>query len=238
MRLVTLIKNLLKIAKKKIVRDSVPIFSLIEILEKNYPLNSPFSIILIGAHDGISHDNLYQFLKQHNCKGIAVEPISSLFQQLTINYAFAPGITLINKAVHPVLKVLPMYLPDPQKLKDLPDWANGIASVYSNHHQKSGIEDSFIIQEKVQADSLMNMIQKHYPEKKVDLLQIDTEGFDLEILKQVNFSLLKPLIIRYEHAGLSVSDIKFSIKFLRSKGYYLYHDHIDIFGIRLTEVRL
>jgi len=40
---------------------------------------------------------------------------------------------------------------------------------------------------------------KYYELKTVDLLQIDTEGFDWNVLKMYDFNYFKPVIIQYEH---------------------------------------
>ena len=40
----------------------------------------------------------------------------------------------------------------------------------------------------------------------IDLLQIDTEGFDYEVLKMFDFNTYRPVIIQYEHFHLSMEE--------------------------------
>ena len=40
---------------------------------------------------------------------------------------------------------------------------------------------------------------RQYDVEHIDLLQIDTEGYDAEIIKSIDFSKIKPSIIRFEH---------------------------------------
>ena len=56
---------------------------------------------------------------------------------------------------------------------------------------------------------------------QVDVLQIDTEGWDYEILKLVDFTKIKPAIINYEHAHLNPDDWDSAIDLLTRNGYHI-----------------
>jgi len=55
-----------------------------------------------------------------------------------------------------------------------------------------------IISEKVLCISLDQLVRDHHL-SSVDLLQIDTEGYDFEIVSAIDFSLIKPTLIHSEH---------------------------------------
>ena len=62
------------------------------------------------------------------------------------------------------------------------------------------------------------LLDRHHV-KKIDLLQIDVEGYDYELLKSFNFERIKPQLIRYEHRHLKLSDKSSCIKMLKQNGY-------------------
>jgi hypothetical protein len=55
--------------------------------------------------------------------------------------------------------------------------------------------------------------------KTVDLLNIDTEGFDYNVLSQVDFDRYKPLVILYEHKHLPVDEKNRAYELLTGRGY-------------------
>jgi hypothetical protein len=61
----------------------------------------------------------------------------------------------------------------------------------------------------------------------VNLLQIDTEGYDFEIIKMVNFETLRPDVIHYEHRHLSDADRVACERLLASHGYRLHVAGVD-----------
>jgi FkbM family methyltransferase len=65
----------------------------------------------------------------------------------------------------------------------------------------------------------MNDLLEKYKVKKIDLLQIDTEGYDFEILQTFDFNKISPTIIIYEHQHLKLTDYKTLIIKFRKSGY-------------------
>jgi hypothetical protein len=55
--------------------------------------------------------------------------------------------------------------------------------------------------------------------QKIDILQIDTEGFDYEILKLFQFNTFLPKIIIFESENLSAADLAECKTWLGEKGY-------------------
>ncbi len=208
------------------------------ILERNFEINSDFSFIQIGANDGISFDFLYDFVTKRNSSGIVVEPIEQYFKELVNNYSKFSNILPINKAVHPLRKQVVVYKINENEKNNYPDWVKGIASLDSNHHKKTNIKTEHIVEEIVTADTLMNIIDTNYQSNKVDYFQIDTEGFDYEILKMLNFNKLKPEIIKYESVNLSIDKKKNSELLLKQQGYYTFNESGDTIGVNLSKIKI
>ena len=78
---------------------------------------------------------------------------------------------------------------------------------------------------------LMQVIKKNKFDA-VDLLQIDTEGFDAEIIKMFNFDYYHPVLIQYEHIHLSNKQNNETNKLLSSYGYIIIKKKNDTFAIK------
>ena len=75
-------------------------------------------------------------------------------------------------------------------------------------------------------------MQREYV-KKVDLLQIDCEGYDWKILQTIDLGLWKPKIINFESALLSEENKRQSRLFLEKQGYAWFEYGLDTCGYRL-----
>ncbi|AXO81593.1 FkbM family methyltransferase [Olleya aquimaris] len=229
-------KLLKKLDFKSVVFFSLP--SSKDLMELTFKVNKSFSFIQVGANDGVSFDDLYEFVKKRDSKGLVIEPIKKYFNELTLNYNYNQQIIGINKALHPSKNKVLVFKVVDNAIINYPEWVKGIASLSLDHLKKHNIMHEDIEEEEVKADSFSNIIKSNYNFKNLDYLQIDTEGFDLEVLKMFDFSNFKPNIIKYESVNLSSRDFKESVKLLKSKGYYVFKEMNDNIAINLSTVRL
>ncbi|KVV15876.1 FkbM family methyltransferase [Flavobacterium sp. TAB 87] len=209
-----------------------------KMLEINFEEKSNFKFIQIGANDGVSFDFLYEFVVCRESQGLVIEPIKEYYDELLKNYSEYPEIFAINIAVHPTIKKTYIYKIKPSVITNYPDWVKGIASLDSEHHKKTDIKSEDIIKEEVMADALMNIISDNKFIMEIDYLQSDTEGFDLEILRMIDFSIIKPKIIKFEYINLSDSDKITANELLRDNGYYLFNEYGDTVGVNLKAIKL
>ncbi len=56
---------------------------------------------------------------------------------------------------------------------------------------------------KIRKEHFSYAFARKYKIKRIDLLQIDTERYDYDIIKQIDFSLIKPRMICYETHNLT-----------------------------------
>lgn len=214
------------------------IFSSQRVLESNFQRDKEFSFIQVGANDGVSFDFLYDFITVRNSKGVVIEPVMEYFKELVNNYQNFPNIIKINKAVHPCEKEILINRIDPKAVDNYPDWVKGIASLDFEHHKKTGINSDDIIKEIVKADSLMNIITQNFKHGKIDYLQVDTEGFDYEVVKMIDFKKLKPSIIKYEYVNLLAEDQNSLLNLLKNEGYYTFNEFGDTIAMNLNKIKL
>jgi FkbM family methyltransferase len=175
-------------------------------------LGADVFFIQIGANDGISTDFLNKFVKANKWQGVLVEPITYLFRQLRDNYGQArEGLTFVNKAIGTEPGSFTMYHLE-QKNDILPQWAQGLGSFDRNvvlKHQEL-LPDidlaSFIVSENVEAITVKELLASNGV-MRLDLLVIDTEGFDYQILKQFGLQgPMAPELIVVEQKHLNQAD--------------------------------
>lgn len=216
--------------------DQSPSFK--KIIAEFFPIACPFYFIQIGANDGISFDILYDIVYDRKSKGIVVEPLLDYYQKLKENYTYNPNITAVNLAIHPDRKEIDLYRVDPKYLDTLPDWTHGIASVDPFHHLKSNTASEFVVSEKVGAITFDELVNQFYPYSTIDLIQIDVEGFDYEILKQIDLRRYRPKLLKFEHICLSEDHLAKSKRLLEENNYRYFLEAEDIIAHDPTQIIL
>jgi hypothetical protein len=68
--------------------------------------------------------------------------------------------------------------------------------------------------------------------RTVYILTLDAEGFDYAVLKMIDFSVLRPAIICYEHTHLAKADQEAAAKMLADQDYRMTRNNLDTFANR------
>lgn len=220
-------REVLKFFNVKLVKISLSEKMLTYLQNKNK--NKSIKFLQVGANDGVSFDCLYDYVTKNRWGGVAVEPLKEFYDKLCFNYSGYSNIELVNLAIHPTEKSITLFKVDPNYYTEFDDWVKGIASFEIAHLIKHGIPENKIIKEKVDCVNLMNLVKK-YDLYDVDYIQIDTEGFDAEILKMLDFSLIKPQMIKFEHIHLSKNELNSIILLLKRNNYKFKKDKQDFFA--------
>lgn len=186
-------------------------------------LDEDFFFIQIGANNGKRYDPINHLIVKEKVKvsGIAIEPVREYFNELQQTYEDFPKIKLLNKAIHNSATEANIYKINPE-LTGLQEHLKGMSSFDVRNFTKEGISINDIISETVLCTSLLNLI-KDENIKNVHLLQIDAEGYDLEIIKSIDFNEIKPFVINFEHRWeynlIPESEIFSVFKILVDNGY-------------------
>ena len=197
--------------------------------------NGDFFVIQIGANDGITNDPIHKFIKRDHWKGVLLEPQPNVFKnELSKIYQH-------NKGIYPICAAIGSE-DGSQKLYKIAfsedRWATGLASfsldkielafnngVVEKNCLKEGIKIpenpkdriGFTEVSVISPDTLI----KKYQISKIDLLQIDAEGYDLEVIKIFDIAKTQPEAIIFENENLNPNDLKSCYKMLRENGYKL-----------------
>lgn len=193
--------------------------------------SSEVIFIQIGANDGVmSNDYLHSFIQKEQWKGILIEPVPWIFERLKKNYAHIPHLHFENVAISDSRRVADFYVVDPESeyLKEHPELVNQAGGPWGD--QKGSLDRSQveraashysevkIVSLPVQCVTLQDIVEK-YQLRRIDLLQIDTEGHDDVILLSIDYTNLAPQMIIFEHSHLSFDRYLHCIAHLQLYGY-------------------
>lgn len=224
--------------------------SMAQVLDHKLKSLQPFCFVQIGGNDGFINDPVFRFVKRYPCKGIIVEPQKDVFNdRLKKTYRSEKKVILENIAISDKSGIRKLYKLSISNSR----WATGLASFkrsslldqieegyVSRKAKKEGISlpdsiDDWITFEEVNCTTIQDLLIKHQF-KTLDFLQIDTEGYDFEIIKTIDFSQLKPLIISYENLHLGEQDKISCEELLVEHGYRL--EHIGSDSIAFNKIGL
>ena len=174
--------------------------------------------IQIGSNDGRHKDPIYEKVKRRGWKGILVEPQEDVFEALKRNYEDEKDDLIFeNSAISDKDGYITFYKSNKSGLSSIypDDWFvnRNKNKAYTNRMNAGGAKEV-----KVRSQTFDSLLRKHHV-TRIDLLQIDTEGYDFEIIKQIDFSRVKPRSIMYENKLLDESDKVACVNHLRDNGY-------------------
>jgi len=195
--------------------------------------SGPALVVQIGANDGVSIDPIRDFILRYRWHGILVEPLPDIFAKLKQNYSGSPQLILENCAIGEA-RELTLYRVRPD-IADTAPWLHELASfdreVVLRHRDVFPRIAEFLVEERVPSISFSALMSRHGVDR-IDVLVIDTEGYDLEILKQVDFPRLRPRVLLYEHKHLSAVQQNEAKALLAGNGYVTLHEEYDTLGLR------
>ncbi len=191
------------------------------ILSKLFTYNKINSVIQIGSNDGKRFDNLNNFIKKFKPIGILVEPIKSNFENLKKNYLNQENIFFENLAISVDGKIDHLFKVKEDKLHLYDEHIVGITSFKKEHLIRHGVKNKHIVKEIVNAISINDLLKK-YKLEKLDLLYIDTEGYDGEIVIDfINNSDLRSIII-FEYIHVNNLTLNSALNQLIKKNYLFF----------------
>ena len=194
----------------------------------------PLVFVQIGSNDGKLSDPIYETVIERHWTGLLVEPLPHLFDQLRANYHGVSGLAFEQIAIGEASGPMTLYRLTPRDGD--PFFADALAtfdrSIIAYHRPAiPDIEDRIEAVE-VPAMSLMDLIQKHGL-TRIDILNTDTEGFDWQIIRQIDFSASwAPRYILFESKHLNAGTAVESRRVLTAAGYRLLDAGSDTFAYR------
>lgn len=173
-----------------------------------------FYFVQVGANDGITDDDIRPLILRYRWSGVLVEPLPDVFERLKQNYVGMDRLRFANCAIT-------------EKVGPVEFWR------HPSFPQCSGLGIRTRIQSRAEMERIevsgvtWHDLLDHYDVDRLDLLQIDTEGYDAEVIRLFPFERITPLIIRYEHKHLKMDDRHALEASLRERHYELFWERND-----------
>jgi FkbM family methyltransferase len=191
--------------------------------------------ILVGANNGEQQDFITDAMINASTFAILIEPVHEYFLKLKDKYNDGAQVFLENYVVSWKSGKRILY-----RLKtdeSLPAWSSGLGSFYKEVIEVHGNQIPFLqrnlIKEYVRCIALNDLIAKHHL-PKINIIQIDTEGYDYEILKVMEVQGIFPDIVIYEYLHVTFNQYFSSIALLEKMNYRVLNNttSTDIIAVR------
>lgn len=200
------------------------------------------SIVVIGAMDGHSFDDMTGYFVMYEWSGLFVEPIPYQFEALVkfhdeLNYAH--NCKHENSAIAEFNGEIDMMTIDTKAIEDgvIHPCFGGMSAVWPPKNGLGSAGDAETVKRygkmiRVPCKTLQTVLNEHSI-NHIDIIQVDAEGWDWKILKQLDFSLYRPKLIRSEYINLEPEEKEAMIAFFVDNGYqYQYYaqdiDFVDV----------
>jgi len=194
---------------------------------------SGVNFLQIGANDGFIQDPLHKFIKRDHWQGVMLEPQPDVYNNFLVRlHRKRPEIKLLNAALDLEDGTRPLYRLSVSSER----WATGLSSFIrevlvekasnpriQKHARRQGIvlpenPDDMIIADSVPTISPGSLL-KLFEGRNIDLLAIDTEGFDFEILKMLDLGRISPDLVLYEELLMDEKTASDCRTYLEKHGY-------------------
>lgn len=244
--------DIVKNAFRKLFPDNSPVFKFIfkiyrykywypkickfDLLKAYSSSRDYINFIQIGSNNGIIGDPLYPYIIKNKWTGVLVEPVPYLFEELKVNYLEVVGrLQFENSAIASESGQLTFYRLQKTEIPGMPIWYDQLGSfkkeVILRHKDVIPNFDELLLEDKVAAITFVQLLEK-YDIQKLNLIHIDTEGYDFEILKLIPYASFEIEFIMFEHVHLISEEYKKALVLLKKNGYTSRRYNTDTIAIK------
>ncbi|WP_428387780.1 FkbM family methyltransferase [Mucisphaera sp.] len=190
------------------------------------------SIVQIGANDGLVVDPVVNLINKSDARAFLLEPLPDRYEKLASLYADNRRVTTIRAALNDTNgeAILWRVAPDNESLANLSVYSSFDRSKLERQYSAYAGLGGRIIGETVQSLTAEAFIEK-YNLETIDLLQVDTEGWDARVVNWFLDCEIPIRAINYEHVHLYGAEDSGLISRLKGKGYRLARYGLDTTAI-------
>lgn len=207
--------------------EPLPVFRLAVEMLMQIKGNS-LRFIQVGANDGVYGDPIRPYILGNGWSGILVEPQIDVYNRLKQNYTAQRGRLIFENVAIGTGPGLALYRP-PASLEEGQGVPHGLTVVSSDPEvvsRQTGIPKQRLEKIQVQCITLDELVEKH-AYQGFDVLQIDVEGFDLDVLFTLSLEQQRPGLIQFEHGHLDRMQLASAADHLTRHRYKLYYGGRD-----------
>jgi FkbM family methyltransferase len=181
-----------------------------------------FSLLQVGAYDGVSNDSVHGLLQTYpHVRAVLLEPQHGPFAALEKMWAGSPRVTPLRAALSDTTGERPLYvIADAHKHRH--PFPDQVSSFYRSRVEMACSRyvwrpsPEFITSVRVPTVDWRTLVQRY---GRFDFVAIDAEGYDAEVLRQIDLRETPPDILLYEHRLLPLLVRRRCEQRLRSNGY-------------------
>lgn len=227
--------------RHRVLPRTVPDRPIAAVLHAFGKANPEAFFVQVGAHDGTQLDPLRDGIRAHRWSGIMVEPLAYVFERLQANYGTHPRISLENIAIADRDGTLPFHhLPEVPDDDDTWRWYDALGSfrrdvLLSHDRQIPDIADRVVTTD-VACLTFESLCAKHGVEA-IDVVQIDTEGYDDVVLDGIDLDRHRPGLVLFERLHLDDATHRRCTDRLVAHGYEWLSDPMDTLAVRTDVLR-
>lgn len=161
-----------------------------------------------------------------------VEPVPHVFERLRRNFGNLDAVALENAAIADRDGGLAFHYlaPAAGATGGEPDWSDTVGSLLRDKvlETAASIPDAEQRLEQIEVEGLgFEMLCRRHGVERLDLLLIDTEGYDHEIIGQLDFERLRPRVLVYEYCHMTGEQREAWTARLEALGYETLDEHLD-----------
>jgi FkbM family methyltransferase len=187
-------------------------------------------VVVIGAMDGVSYDEFQGYVRAYKWSGLYVEPVPEQFRRLQANHA-----ALMDRAANRyensavathdgTIRMLTISQAAVDR-GDVSPAYGGMSAIVPPKNGLASAADAATVARygeviEVPCITLATLFARHGIDR-VDVLCIDAEGWDWEILRQLDFGAYRPRLIRCEYANLTTAERTVVVEKLADHDYLL-----------------
>lgn len=193
---------------------------------------SQFSFIYVGANDGIVGDTIMPFAIKYGWRGVLVEPVPYIMARLQSNFGKLSQFSFEEAALDITPGRRKLYVVK-ESDKPRPAFAEVIHSflpdVISGQKISWGFNPKKDIEAIMVRTTTFTELLKQYDILSPDLIVMDVEGYDYTLIKGMDFDIIRPAFLKFEHLNMTNSQEKEIVTSLEKAGYVVKKMRADYF---------
>jgi len=182
--------------------DHPPASAFEDVLLRTFPDLQGLNFIQIGANDGRRADPLRAFIDDYAWTGLMFEPLRANFADLQRHRGATPRLRLRRAAIDVTAGRRLVYDLEPGAAS-VPDWAHGLGS-FSRERVEQAARDLGLLSTAIRAEEVETItwaqVWREFGPHCCDLLVLDTESYDMTLLRVADLAQHRPRVILFEHA--------------------------------------
>lgn len=207
----------------------------VETILRRLRLPDGIVFVQVGSNDGARGDPLHALVREKGWRGVLVEPVPFIYERLKRNHPDERRFACVNAAVGTAEEERDFhYLAEEAgRLLDLPFWFDQLGS-FDREHIVAALGPRvapFVRTERIRCRPLAAILEETGL-TRIDLFHVDTEGFDHEVLKQLDLARFAPRVVIFEHKHLAPADRAATLERLAAHGYRFRTARDDTVAVR------